>query len=141
MKDDLISRQAAIDALGEQPPVWDDRNDYEIGRQNQWNEDVIALKALPSAQPQKVCITEAKITIDEIRDYISKAINAERWIPCSERLPKYGKQVLCCNKQGSVFTSAITYTSGHTVYFGQHYNVIAWMPLPEPYKTESEDKE
>ena len=56
------------------------------------------------------------------------------WIPVSEMLPKKGKQVLCCNKQGSVFTSAITFEVGNMVAFGQHPNIIAWMPLPEPYK-------
>jgi len=66
-----------------------------------------------------------------------------RWIPVSEKLPEKGKQVLCCNKQGSVFTSAVTYIGKYYdrntyVCFGQHCDVIAWMPLPEPYKAESE---
>ena len=47
--DDLISRQAAIDALGEEPEVWSENDQYELGLNNQWNSDVIALKALPSA--------------------------------------------------------------------------------------------
>jgi hypothetical protein len=62
------------------------------------------------------------------------------WIPVSKRLPKKGIQVLCCNKSGSVFTSEITYiNSNGSVAFGQHYGVIAWMPLPKPYKAESEE--
>lgn len=63
------------------------------------------------------------------------------WVTVSERLPEKGKQVLCCNKQDSVFTSAITYRSACMITFGQHRDVIAWMPLPEPYKAESEGKE
>ena len=67
-----------------------------------------------------------------------------RWISVSERLPEKGKQVLCCNQHGSVFTSAVTYTIKHEdkilAHFGHHYGVVAWMPLPEPYKAESEDK-
>lgn len=64
-----------------------------------------------------------------------ESLNETRWIPCSERLPEKGKQVLCCNKNGSVFTSTFTYlNSNGMVAFGQHYEVIAWMPLPEPYK-------
>lgn len=58
-----------------------------------------------------------------------------RWIPVGERLPEKGRQVLCCNKYGSVFTSAVTYIKedeyGHKLaYFGEHYEVVAWMPLP-----------
>ena len=48
---DLIERQAAIDALGEEPEVWVENNEYEQGLNNQWHYDVNALKAVPSAQP------------------------------------------------------------------------------------------
>lgn len=47
---DLIERQAAIDTLGEKPLAWTE-GEYELGLQNQWQSDVDALKALPSAQP------------------------------------------------------------------------------------------
>lgn len=47
---DLIDRQAAIDALGEEPLVWYDGED-EIAEREQWRRDVNAIKALPSAQP------------------------------------------------------------------------------------------
>jgi len=46
---DCISRQAALDALGEEPPVWYDGED-EIAERDQWRRDVAAIKALPSAQ-------------------------------------------------------------------------------------------
>lgn len=49
-KDDLISRQAAIDALGEKPLAWTE-GEYELGLQNQWQSDVDALNDLPAAQP------------------------------------------------------------------------------------------
>lgn len=45
---DLISRQAAIDALGEEPPVWYDGED-ELAERNQWRRDVDAIKAVPAA--------------------------------------------------------------------------------------------
>ena len=48
---DLISRQAAIDALGERPMVWVG-SDYELGARNQYDGDVLALEKLPSAQPK-----------------------------------------------------------------------------------------
>jgi hypothetical protein len=49
--DDTISRAAALDALGEEPPVWYDGED-EIAERNQWRRDVAAIKALPSAQTE-----------------------------------------------------------------------------------------
>lgn len=52
MVDDLISRQAAIDALGEKPLAWTE-GEYELGLQNQWQSDVDALNGLPSAQPER----------------------------------------------------------------------------------------
>lgn len=52
---DLISRQAAIDALGEKPLAWTE-GEYELGLQNQWQSDVDALNDLPSAQPERTCV-------------------------------------------------------------------------------------
>ena len=49
---DLIDRQAAIDALGEKPLVWDDLSDFDLGLAAQWSYDVDAIKALPSAQTE-----------------------------------------------------------------------------------------
>lgn len=46
--DDLISRQAAVDALGEKPLAWTE-SEYEQGLQNQWEQDVDALLALPAS--------------------------------------------------------------------------------------------
>ena len=51
MKDDLISRQAAIEALGKRPMVWVG-SDYELGARNQYDADVLALETVPSAQPE-----------------------------------------------------------------------------------------
>ena len=50
---DTISREAAIDALGEKPLAWME-SEYAQGLQNQWVWDVNALKALPSAQPELI---------------------------------------------------------------------------------------
>ena len=58
------------------------------------------------------------------------------WIPCSERLPKYGEVVMCSCTNGGITISCITHkgvTPSKSVRFGQH-SVIAWQPLPEPFK-------
>ena len=58
------------------------------------------------------------------------------WIPCSERLPKYGEVVMCSCTNSGITISCITHkgvTPSKSVRFGQH-SVIAWQPLPEPFK-------
>ena len=73
-----------------------------------------------------------------IKGYMD-GLNANKWIPVSERLPKRGEQVMVCNRYGSVFVSAITYmnakvfSTGECHDFGKHYGVVAWQPLPAPY--------
>ena len=56
---DLISRQAAIDALGEKPMVWIG-SDYGLGARNQYDVDVLALETVPSAQPEIIHCRECK---------------------------------------------------------------------------------
>ena len=57
------------------------------------------------------------------------------WVPCSERLPKYGEVVMCCCTNSGITISCITHKGekpSKSVRFGQH-SVIAWQPLPQPY--------
>ena len=64
------------------------------------------------------------------------------WIPCSKRLPDDGRVVLWCNEHGSVFTSAITVRVGKSWAIGKKHRlseIVAWMPLPEPYKTKENE--
>lgn len=56
---DLIDRQAAIDALGEEPLVWNDGED-ELAERDQWRRDANAIKALPSAQPEIIRCKDCK---------------------------------------------------------------------------------
>lgn len=70
------------------------------------------------------------------------------WIPCSERLPN-GEEFIkayCRNIYAAEFIVMIKgATLPTTLYFkngswtdmkGNYYNVVAWQPLPEPYKGE-----
>lgn len=75
-----------------------------------------AIKGLPSAQP-------------------------ERWIPCSERLPEHGGRYLISVLDGiNRRTTVAPYMprckawtmTGRMAY----WKVIAWMPLPTPYREE-----
>ena len=67
------------------------------------------------------------------------------WIPVSERLPDDGETYLITNAES--FEQYHTYKGWYdgtkgiwhmTGNFERKMNVIAWMPLPEPYKRESE---
>ena len=124
---DLISRQAAIDKADSL--YRDTKNDecYMITGYNHAISDIRAiLKSFPSAQPE------------------------QRWIPCSEGLPEED-YVLISKKPSKIsgdkwcVAIAIRMTdprSGKVNWrdtgFGviQDDKVLAWMPLPEPYKGE-----
>lgn len=77
-----------------------------------------------------------------IRNTIEELRGSTMWIPCEDMLPEIGQQVLCCNDDGRVFTSSmhkdkVAYDG--TYIFGQHWGVIAWMPLPKPMRLEELD--
>lgn len=104
------------------------------------------------------CPNEEPITEDEAPD-----VKHGRWIPVSERLPEEDTEVLISYryKEGEGDTSHVDidittygqmYFGGNKVgnnkhwrapfeYFYSNYEVIAWMPLPEPYKEEAETKD
>ena len=138
MTDDLISRRSAIDALGERPLVWDEYTDeYELGQRNQYDSDKAAIETVPSAP---------------------------RWIPCKERLPKNTDPVnitwvnrkpepYYSDIKNKPFTATGHYCKGRWWWYSsvcQDYldeygenemdkidediEVLAWMPLPKPYK-------
>ena len=112
MKDDAISRRAAIEAVSHGCQEW-------RGIFGRCEENILAL---PSAQPE------------------------QRWIPCSERLPEHGGRYLISVLDGiNRRTTVAPYLprckawamNGRMAY----WKVIAWMPLPEPYKEEAEQIE
>ena len=103
--DDLISRQDAIEAVASADET-DGTAKVFTGRQING-----ILSALPS--------TEA----------------AQRWISCNKKLPEDNKEVLICLEWG---IDIGTYDRGEwRSEWINHYdddNVLAWMPLPKPYK-------
>lgn len=69
------------------------------------------------------------------------------WIPCSERMPRDFQSVLCYAKSlarspDTMFVGSQKHgfwflqSSIGTESFPTQYEVVAWMPLPEPYKGE-----
>ena len=94
---------------------------------------------------------------------VTPAPKKERWIPCSERLPEDGQRCIVTTKGRLSYSycEIASYsnnlynvdefdfydkknTSGFYNYdseYGYYENtdVIAWMPLPEPYNAESKE--
>ena len=68
----------------------------------------------------------------------------QRWIPVSERLPEKYVEVLATTEWGAVTISERFSENDWFIYEGttnaETDEIIAWMPLPEPYKVESKDK-
>lgn len=85
---------------------------------------------------------EQGILVDIIKE-LDKAETMGEWIPVSERLPEKNVWVLVTVEQSGKCYQEImqidrykeTWTD-NTDYYGEA--VKAWMPLPEPYKAESE---
>ena len=61
-----------------------------------------------------------------------------QWIPCSERLPEEGREVLVCltdwktGEQRRVVSYRIDFNMWHG-YGRYNEKCVAWMPLPEPW--------
>ena len=80
----------------------------------------------------------------DVEDMISCIPSARQWIPCSERLPEHGGRYLISALDGiQTRTTVAPYLprckawtmTGRMAY----WKVIAWMPLPEPYKEEKHE--
>ena len=112
--DDLISRQVAIDALNEANEAgvcW--RGGYEQ-RRNDFQEAIDCINDLPTAQ---------------------------KWIPCSERLPEPEVETqmrgwfITSNQYGGVSMTCYEFeNSPFKKGWQTDMRILAWMPLPEPYK-------
>ena len=114
MNDDLIRREDAIKAIFSKPACH--------GSDGSW------------------------LHSDDIRDAVDSVPSTDRpqaWIPCSERLPKIGEVVLVtwewgCKKYITiaymVTIRGVTYWDSKQQHEYEPLNVLAWMPLPEPWR-------
>jgi len=117
---DRISRQAAIDAVKKNTFRLTFAEEQNCEGHVAWSAEAVysdvmegALLDLPSAQPE------------------------QRWIPCSERLPENGYW-LWSAKGGEVQKDF--YWDGHWEQAEKYgYDVMAWLPIPKPYKENDHD--
>lgn len=118
MKDDLISRLAAIDAI---IAYGRDVDSHYLVSERIINESdaIEALTILSPAQP--------------------------RWIPVTERLPEEDSDILVTYVEKDE-KRIVPVNYGHGTWFDCIFDmalnpvgVLAWMPLPEPYKEEEDE--
>lgn len=129
MNNDLISRQAAIDAILHNQEVY----------ANHFGNDPI----------DKYTIA----IIDNDAQTIAQLPSAQQWIPVSERLPEPNETENDClvyylvqNEYGDMMVAAYRGNTNGEIWWEQMYahkpiqdEVIAWMPLPKPYKEENDE--
>ena len=65
--------------------------------------------------------------------YIMRLPSAQQWIPCSERLPEKDGEYLTTTEDG--LCDVESYGDGEWFYD----DVVAWAPLPKPWKGEEND--
>ena len=117
-------------------------------------EALMTIQAIPESFWNKLSDVE-----NEAVEMAVKALKGQMWIPCSERLPEKNGDYLCCSSGMAIITCGFAnelykvdewdfcdykgkskkrgfydYDSEYGYY--EVDNVVAWMPLPEPYKEE-----
>lgn len=98
--------------------------------------NIDAVNAQPTIEPD---VARVIATIIE-NEKDMRVINKQRWIPCNwhkenENLPEECKSVLICVVDGNKCLIDVSYRTDYNRWerYGR-INVVAWMPLPEPWK-------
>jgi len=79
--------------------------------------------------------------LDKALDMAIEALEQTRWIPVSKRLPEESLNSVIgwdAHRERCIF---VQYIDGHFQITGsdESFDIVAWMPLPLPYKAESEE--
>lgn len=146
--DDLISRQALRSEMYHEAfekDTEDQRWDSGCWIRYRMFERVIDRQ--PSAQPEIKCIAKIMLTEEQVQEAFEKAKkeilvaqSEPKWIPVSERYPEPDERVLvtdgyCYYVWDCMSNRAEGYFwEDESGYYHNKYDVVAWMPLPEPYR-------
>ena len=67
-------------------------------------------------------------------------LEEDQWIPCSERLPEEHVDVLCCFTSHGKTRIRVSHRMDYNYWneVGRTGDMVAWQPLPEPWKGEEE---
>ena len=87
--------------------------------------------------------TERDSLITAVRKAFGALETEPQWIPCSERLPRQGQEVICQCRANMIKVLKLDacgdwYQDAEHCYMSGF--VIAWMPLPAQYIPEGDDK-
>ena len=139
---DLIDRQAAIRWVKtECNPYGKPMLDFESGKKV-----IEYLKRMPSVQsePRWIPVKTRPMTEEE-RQYYSELygydIEYEKAIMFDCKMPEDGQEIWVCSKCGNVWEDTCCIDEGIGLEGnGDWLDIVAWMPLPEPYRKETEDE-
>ena len=141
--DDLISRKDAINII----QSWLDSDiGYSEGERNVMGCAIEELKNLPPAK----CLANDRYAEGLREGAIIERKVTERWISVKDRLPEVGSEVLVCYDFKGKRSVYIANFYGDGEFHGlddeyltsegrKYRKAVAWMPLPQPYKGESEE--
>ena len=122
---DLISRQAAIEVAD---AVWSVTGDKNVAKV--WDQ----IKDLPSAQPGED-IRAMCGECDAWNQY--KNYPQPGWIPCSTELPKEDGRYLVSVRILHEYNKVMISRFDNGEFWDS--DVVAWMPLPKPYREGGQD--
>ena len=74
-----------------------------------------------------------------LEEMVEEILEGQRWIPCSERMPEKGIEVLVSTVGKNLFLATWYWKDDWITDDGYLFDsdVLAWQPVPEPYKGEN----
>ena len=74
--------------------------------------------------------------LSDLQDMLEEIKTCTEWILCSESMPKNFENVLVSHKGGVTLAwyNGVYWTHGASTKHRPIKTVVAWMPLPDPYK-------